>query len=66
MPTEKVDKYEIFNAAAELSDAGERSAFLAQACGNDPALEAEIAQLLEHDLRRTASSTARRQVRQPR
>lgn len=50
MPTEKVDKYEIFNAAAELSDAGERSAYLAQACGNNPALEAEIAQLLEHDL----------------
>lgn len=52
MPTKKLNKDDIFNAAAELADASERAAFLDQACGNDAELKAEIAELLQHDLAR--------------
>jgi len=52
MPIEKRNKDEIFNAAAELADAGERAAFLDQACGEDAKLKSEIEDLLEHDVER--------------
>ena len=39
----------LFNAAAELTDAGQRAAFLDAACAGDPALRAEIEGLLRHD-----------------
>ena len=39
----------LFNAAAELTDPGQRAAFLDAACGNDPGLRAEIEDLLRHD-----------------
>lgn len=49
MGTTRPNKDEIFHAAAELLDADERVAFIRQACGEDPALRAEIEELLEHD-----------------
>jgi serine/threonine protein kinase len=52
MRIEKRNKDEIFNAAAELADAGERAAFLDQACGEDANLKLEIVDLLKHDLER--------------
>jgi len=45
----RLTKDEIFSAAAELSDADERSAFVARECGEDAALRADIEALLEHD-----------------
>src|SRR5262245_10944069 len=42
-------KDEIFNAAAEITDAHERIIYLQEACGNDLALKAEIEELLDHD-----------------
>ena len=49
MNAKRPDKDEIFNAAAELSDPVERAAFLADACGDDAQLRAEIDDLLDHD-----------------
>ena len=42
-------KERLFNAAAELTDPGQRAAFLDAACGDDPGLRAEIEDLLRHD-----------------
>lgn len=42
-------KQELFITAAELADAGERRAFLDQACGSDHVLRTEIEELLCHD-----------------
>jgi tetratricopeptide (TPR) repeat protein/tRNA A-37 threonylcarbamoyl transferase component Bud32 len=39
----------LFNAAAELTDPGQRAAFLDAACSHDPSLRAEIEDLLRHD-----------------
>src|SRR5262249_35730166 len=39
----------LFNAAAELTDPGQRAAFLDAACAGDPSLRAEIEDLLRHD-----------------
>src|SRR5688500_4888967 len=49
MGAHMLNKDEIFNAAAEIADAAERTAYLHQACGNDLALKAEIEELLHHD-----------------
>ncbi len=49
MGTEQPTHLEIFQAAADMADAGQRAAYLQQACAGDPALRAEIEQLLEHD-----------------
>src|SRR5208282_6250934 len=40
----------IFNAAAEMQDLGERSAYLDEACGGDQILRAEIEDLLRRDI----------------
>ena len=50
MGTAQPIKDEIFNAAAEITDADERAAYIEQACGEDLALRAEIEELLKHDL----------------
>jgi serine/threonine protein kinase/tetratricopeptide (TPR) repeat protein len=42
-------KERLFNAAAELTDPGQRAAFLDATCGHDPSLRAEIEDLLRHD-----------------
>ncbi len=47
-PRKETSKF-LFNAAAELTDAGQRAAFLEAACGNDPSLRAAIEDLLRHD-----------------
>jgi WD40 repeat protein len=39
----------LFNAAAELTDPGQRASFLDAACAGDPGLRAEIEDLLRHD-----------------
>ncbi len=44
------EKERLFNAAAELSDPAERSAFLNAACFGDEALRVGIEDLLRHDL----------------
>jgi eukaryotic-like serine/threonine-protein kinase len=44
------EKERLFNAAAELSDPAQRSAFLNAACFGDEALRAGIEDLLRHDL----------------
>src|SRR5688572_12846220 len=44
-----MNKDEIFNAAAEITDAAVRTAYLHRACGNDFVLKAEIEELLDHD-----------------
>lgn len=49
MKARRPDKDDIFNAAAELLDPVERAAFLADACGDDSQLRAEIEDLLDHD-----------------
>jgi WD40 repeat protein/predicted Ser/Thr protein kinase len=46
----------VFDRAAELP-AGERAAFLAQACAGDPGLRAEVESLLAHDFALTGSAT---------
>ena len=50
MTAERPGKDEIFNAAAELADAGERAAFLDEMCADDPQLREEIEDLLQRDL----------------
>jgi len=49
MNTVQPEKDRIFNAAAELTDASARAAFLDQACGGNPSLRAEIEDLLRRD-----------------
>jgi len=50
MGAKPLGKDEIFNAAAELSDADERAAFLDEVCADDPQLREEIEDLLQRDL----------------
>ena len=50
MARSRSDKERSFNAAAELTDPGERAAFLAAACGADETLRAGIEDLLRHDV----------------
>ena len=49
MGKEPQQKDEIFNAAAEITDVDERASYIAEACGDDSALQAEIKDLLRHD-----------------
>ena len=49
MGTKRLDKDDIFHAAAEMADADERAAYIQQACGDDVSLRAEIEALLKHD-----------------
>ena len=49
MNNKPTGKDEIFNAAAEIADANERSAFLVDACGDDAELLADLRELLDHD-----------------
>ena len=49
MATPRTEKERLFNAAAELTDPARRAAFLDAACGEDPALRAELEDLLRHD-----------------
>ena len=49
MNSRPTGKDEIFNAAAEIADASERSAFLVAACGDDLDLLTELRELLAHD-----------------
>ena len=49
MGTERPTNLEIFQAAADIADADQRAAYLRQACAGDPAVQAEIEKLLEHD-----------------
>ena len=50
MSPNQMDKEQIFNSAADLADESQRAAYLAQACGNDAQLRAEIEELLCHDV----------------
>jgi len=47
--TERPHKDEIFNAAAEITDVDKRASYIAEACGDDSELRAEIEELLRHD-----------------
>jgi hypothetical protein len=49
MGTERPDKRQIFNTAAEIADPAERGAYLEQACEGDARLRAEMEDLLRHD-----------------
>ncbi len=49
MSAEQSDVEQIFNTAAEIEDAGERAAYLDDACGSNQRLRTEIDALLEHD-----------------
>ena len=49
MPKNPAEKDAIFNTAAEISEADQRSLFLINACGDDLELLAEIRELLKHD-----------------
>ena len=48
---ESPKKDEIFNTAAEMTDAGQRQEYLDEACGDDHQLREEIEDLLEQDLK---------------
>ena len=50
MSASRPNKDEIFNAAAEITDVNDRASYIAEACGDDLALRAEIEELLKHDL----------------
>jgi len=60
MNTKRPDKDDIFHAAAEQPDPAERAAFLADACGDDSGLRAEIEDLLDHDHVHTVRMCVRR------
>ncbi len=49
MSAQTPDVLQIFNDAAEISDAEQRIAYLHRACGEDRALRAEVEELLQHD-----------------
>lgn len=59
MNTQRPDKDEIFNRAAELQDATERAEFLADVCAGDPLLREEIEDLLAHDRQASGFLSAR-------
>jgi hypothetical protein len=46
MGTEHIEIEEIFNAARQVSDPGERAAYLDRACGSDAALRVRVEKLL--------------------
>jgi serine/threonine protein kinase len=50
MSANRLNKDEIFNAAAELTDNAKRQVFLNEVCGDDPLLREEIGDLLKRDL----------------
>jgi serine/threonine protein kinase len=51
MPVKRLNKDEIFHAAAEVTDPAERAAFLDRICGADKELKADIRELLAQDCR---------------